>query len=358
MQRQTTLLVTGAAGFLGQSLLDLLCEAGTAAFPKPLALGEIRALDLEPVETPQRCDTPIQTIVGDIRDGDTMRRACEGVDVVIHSAAIIDWGQHPKELVETVNVEGTVNVIEACRQNNVAALVAISTEDVVYGGRPIRDGDESLPYPRRHANVYCSSKAEAERRALAADGAPTSAGGALRSLAIRPCGIYGERDPFHLPALLNAAKKTGWIVEAGSGRSRCSHVYVGNVAWASLLAARALLEQPEVVAGKPYFITDSAPENFYDFFRPLIDALGHDHRSTLSIPYPLLWSAGLAAETLAWALSPVIRFAPDVTRFAANLTCRDFYFRSLWAEERLGYQPRFSKQEAFARTLDWFSRVS
>ena len=70
-------------------------------------------------------------IVGDIRDAEAVREACQDVDVVIHSASLIDWGEATPQLLDDVNVGGTENVLHACRDAGVRGLVYTSSMDVV-----------------------------------------------------------------------------------------------------------------------------------------------------------------------------------------------------------------------------------
>ncbi len=85
------------------------------------------------------------------------------MDVVVHSAAIIDWGVRPTAEVMSVNVGGTENVIKACLENQVSNLVYTSSLDAVYRGKPLRNVDESLAYPEKHQTSYCESKYLSEK---------------------------------------------------------------------------------------------------------------------------------------------------------------------------------------------------
>ena len=77
-------------------------------------------------------------------------------------------------------------MINGCLAAGVKALVYTSSEDVVFTGRPIRDGDERLPYPQKFVNGYCRTKADAEVAVLAANGRTGAGGQPLRTAAVRP----------------------------------------------------------------------------------------------------------------------------------------------------------------------------
>jgi len=338
-----SILITGGAGFLGRALVHELTRPDGPARLRPR---EIRILDKRRPAAPNGgLIVPLQ---GDVRSPADLRQACRNIDVVVHCAALVDWGQHAASQVEAINVGGTRNVIDACREAGVRGLVHVSTLDVVYEGRPIVDGDESLPYPPRHPTAYCSSKAEAERIVLAADD------DGLRTTALRPCCIFGEADPYHVSSLLRMARRFP-VVRIGDGRARSQHVYVGNMAHALLLAARGLLERAETVGGRAYFITDFPAHNFFDYMEPIVTGTGHAMMPwAFALPQRLMYGLGWSAERLAAALRPVWRFTPTLSRFAVEFVCQDLTFSGARAERELGYSPIYDEQEAYERTIRWF----
>jgi nucleoside-diphosphate-sugar epimerase len=340
------ILLTGAAGFLGQAILRELSQPDSPIS----AWRELRLLDIAPVagaEAPR-----VRAIRADIRDRAALRDACEGVDVVLHCAALVDWGRLPDEEVESVNLGGTEAIIEASRGAGVKALVHTSTLDVVYTGEPIVDGDETLPYPERFVNVYCSSKAAAEQVAIAANDSSTER--SLRTVVIRPCSIWGEGDPYHAASLIEMAK-SGPVTRIGDGSARSQHSYVGNVAHGLLLAARALLDGRDDVAGEVFFITDFPAKNFFDYMEPMVLGAGYQMLPwSLSLPERPLFHLGAALEATARLIRPVYRFTPILSRFAVSFVCNDFTLRGDKAQRMLGYEPRFNEVEAFERTIEYF----
>jgi nucleoside-diphosphate-sugar epimerase len=338
-----SILITGGAGFLGRALLNELTRPDAPAGLRPR---EIRILDTRKPAVPT--GGLIVPQLGDVRSPADLRQACRNIDVVLHCAALVDWGQNDKQRVEAVNVDGTRNVIAACREAGVGALVHVSTIDVVYGGRPIIDGDESLPYPPQHPTTYCSSKAEAERLVLAVDG------DGLRTTALRPCCMFGEADPFHVSSILRMARRFP-VVRIGDGRARSQHVYVGNMAHALLLAARGLLQDAEIAGGKAYFITDFPAQNFFDYMEPIVTGTGHAMMPwAFALPRTLMYGLGYGAEGLAAALRPLWRFTPTLSRFAVQFICQELTFSGARASRELGYRPIYDEQQAFERTIRWF----
>lgn len=349
-------LVTGGCGFLGRALVRELQENGGKG---KLVPSEIRVFDLQARDF--RDPDRVVVIRGDVRSFDALRRAFDGVDVVFHSAALVDWGQHPEEVVEAVNVDGTRNVIRAAADAAVRVLVHTSSEDVVYDGRPVVNGDESIPYPTRFPTAYCRTKAEAEQAVLEANGIRRKAVDPgdrepLRTVAIRPCSIFGEGDEYHVGSLVRMAR-SGMLMRVGDPRSRYQPVYVGNVAHAHVLAAEALLRADERVAGEAYFITDVPARNLFDFLEPFVEAAGYRmYPRWVRIPGPLMYAVAFVVETATRWLRPVYRMAPVVSRFAVDYLCHDFTFVSHKAGRDLGYVPKYSADEAIARTVAFYRK--
>jgi nucleoside-diphosphate-sugar epimerase len=232
--------------------------------------------------------------------------------------------------------------VDTCLELGIRRLVYTSTLDVVVeGSRPIVDGDESLPYPKRvPRDPYCRTKILAERLVLDANGSD------LATCALRPVGMYGPRDRYHLGNVISMARR-GRFVRLGDGSARFSHVYSENAAFAHLLAARRL-EPGSPIAGQAYFIADHYPAgNLFDFMEPFLMALGLP-LPRRSIPYPV----AMALATIAELVAPRSNFS----RFAVIQTCVDHTFVDGKAARELGYWPIVSKEEAFRRTVAWLRR--
>ena len=314
----------------------------------------IRIFDLhEPAEPP--ADTRVQFVRGDVRDPTALADAMTGIDAVFHLASMVDWGTHKPSTVYDVNVGGVAKALEAARSAGVSVFVYTSSLDAVITGRPLRDVDESLPYPRVAPNAYCGSKAEAEKAVAAADDAARP----FRTVNLRPASVWGEADPYHISALVNLARK-GPYVRIGDGSAVQQHIYAGNLAHGHLAACREMLEAVDEgreprCAGRSYFLTDAPPINFFRFFDEVVRGSGFEIRpENLWIPRPLMLGAGIVAESLAWLLRPLVHWNPKVSRFAVNYTCSDFTFTSAAARRDFGFAPKYDQQTAFARTTSWF----
>ena len=310
---------------LGHEIVRQLLAAGK----------EVSVLDLQ--SPPEPCSN---ARIGDIRDRDAVRAACAGSDVVVQTAAAVWQPGTPREVYETINVDGNRIVVDVCRELGIRRLVYTSTIDVVVDGRtPVVDGNESLPYPGKlPADTYSRTKIEAEQLMLAANGPD------LATCALRPAGMYGPRDRYHLGNIVDMAKR-GKYMRAGSGKARFTHVYSENAAHVHLLAAERLFPGSPV-AGEIYFVGDHYPAtNLFDFMEPYLEALGLPVPRR-SIPYPVAYGVACVAEMVAPR--------SNLTRFSVVQTCVDHTYRHDKAVRELDYTPIVSYDEAFRRTLEYW----
>jgi nucleoside-diphosphate-sugar epimerase len=342
-------LITGGEGFLGQALLRELLKPGADV----LRPREIRVFDLRPAA--KAAPPGVTRMRGDVRRPDDVRRACAGVDVVFHLAALIDWGQHGSPAVREVNLGGTLNVIDACREAGVGALVSASSLDAIYPGHHVRNADESFPYPARFPNEYCASKAEAEQAVLQANGAPLSGvpGARLQTIVLRPCAIWGEGDPYHIGSFLKLAR-FGPVFRMGRDRAPYQFVYVGNIAHAFVLAAQALLLGHTETAGQLYFIKDFPPKNLFDQMEPFVRAGGgRILPAALALPHRPVRAIAYLVEAVTRILRPIYLMTPLLTPFSVDSVCSEFTVASDKAERLLGYRPIYTETEARQRTVDF-----
>src|SRR4051794_14529786 len=151
-------LVTGGGGFLGGAIVRLLRQRGDTV--RSVSRGSYPTLGVEQVQ-------------GDLAEPGVAERAAEGRDVVFHVAAKAGVAGRYRDY-HRANVEATARVIDACRSRGVRRLVFPSSPSVVFDGRDIEGGDESLPYPKHYHAHYPATKAQAERLVLAANDATLS----------------------------------------------------------------------------------------------------------------------------------------------------------------------------------------
>jgi nucleoside-diphosphate-sugar epimerase len=321
-----TNLVTGAAGFLGRYVVEQL-----------LARSEpVRALVRRPSQ--QLAALGVECVHGDLQDLAAVERACRGVDVVYHVAAVAGiWGPW-KHYFES-NFQGTVHVLEACLKNKVPKLVFTSSPSVTFAGRDQCGIDESAPYPRRWLAHYPHSKALAEQTVLAANGEH-----GLLTCALRPHLIWGPRDPHLIPRLI-ARAQSGQLRQIGDGTNRIDAVYVENAAAAHLLAADAL-EPGAPACGRAYFITNGEPVNCWQWINEIL-ALAHIEPVGRRVPAAAAYAIGGILEA-AWTLLGR-RDEPRMTRFLAAQLATSHYFNISAARRDLAYEPHVTMAEGMQR---------
>jgi len=335
------ILITGGSGFLGQFIIREFLDLSSPVQPK-----EIRVFDLKPF--PPEWPENVRFIHGDVTDPASLTKAIQHVDVVIHAAAVIDWGIKDESEVLRINVGGTENVINACKANGTPNLILTSSLDSVYTGSPLVNIDETQPYPTKYATSYCKSKTLAEQLIIAANGEK------MKTCILRPADIYGEGDPYHIDPLIDMAK-SGFYVRLGNGRAKCQHVYVGNMAHAHVLVADALLKNNTSVEGNAYFITDSQPINFFTFFDQVVLNAGYTiSPKNVWIPKGPAFIIASFAEFGAWLLRPIKKVDLKFSRFAVSYTCNDFTFTAEKAKRDFGFTPKYSSEEAMERTASYF----
>ena len=334
-------LITGGSGFLGKAIVDELLLPSSSIKAK-----EIRVLDVKAFNGQN--EDKIKFIQGDIQDYNLLNEASKGVDLMIHSAAIIDWGTKDEKEVLSINFGGTENALRASRENGIKSFIYTSSLDAVYTGKPLVDVDESLDYPSSHVNSYCKSKRLSEELVMQANGSD------LNTCILRPSDIYGEEDPYHIDSLIDMAK-SGFYIRLGNGKSKCQHVYVRNMAHAHLLAGAALLRDDMKVSGNIYFITDGEACNFFTFFDRIVMEAGYKIWPKnlwlgKSIAYPMASITEFGAKLF----SPIKKFNVKFSRFAVDYTCTDFTFTADKAKEDFNYHAKYELEEAISRTSNYY----
>ncbi|MFF7635151.1 SDR family NAD(P)-dependent oxidoreductase [Kitasatospora sp. NPDC008050] len=259
-----TVLVTGAEGFIGSTLVDLLVERGARVRAlvhyKPYAeRGYLARYLADP-------DSPVELFAGDVRDAGRVLDAVEGCETVFHLAALIGIPysyQAPEAYVQT-NVVGTQNIAAACLRHG-ARLVHTSTSEV-YGSAitvPI-----SEQHPLQPQSPYSASKIGADMAALSywhAFELPVSV--------VRPFNTYGPRQSARavIPTVLAQLHSGAREVRLGSLTPTRDFTYATDTAEGFLAVARADRTLGEVInlgTGSEVSIGDLAKE--------LITASGRD----------------------------------------------------------------------------------
>lgn len=238
---------------------------------------------------------------------------------------------------ERANVTGTQNVLDACRAESIGVLVHTSSPSVVHAGGDVEGGIESLPYPDHFTAPYPATKAEAERRVLAANSP------ALKTVALRPHLIWGPGDNHLLPRLIERNRAGRLRLPAPD--KKIDTVYIDNAAQAHLLALDELSGAAKS-AGKAYFISNGEPLAAAEIMRRLLQAAGETPLIG-SVPLPVARAAAAVVET-AWR-GLRLKSDPPVSRFLVEHLSTAHWFDISAARRDLGYWPSISIEEGLKR---------
>jgi dihydroflavonol-4-reductase len=317
-----TVLVTGATGLLGNNIVRLLLERDAA----------VRVLARETSDPRTLEGLDVERIAGDVRDEAAVRRAVEGADVVIHSAARVHIGRRDMELQREINVEGTRHVARAAREAG-ARLVHVSTVDVFGGGRRNQPADEETVPPAKAPCTYVATKREADQVVLAL------AGEGLDAVIVHPGFMLGPWDwkPSSGRMLLEVARRFTPIAPPGGS----SVTDVRDVARGVLLAAE------KAVSGRRYIL---AGENMTYFEQwKFFTQLGGSRPPLLRTGPLLPWIGGLYGD----ARAAITGAESDVNSGSTAMSRQFNFYSSHRAEEELGYHFRPAREATMA-AWEWF----
>jgi NAD dependent epimerase/dehydratase len=304
-------LVTGAGGFIGSHLTELLVERGA----RVRALVEYNPLDswgwLD--ESPVRDD--VEVVLGDVRDADSMRSAVAGADVVFHLAALIAIPysyEAPLSYVQT-NIVGTTNVLRAALDAGAGLVVHTSTSEV-YGSATYVPIDEA--HPLQGQSPYAASKIGADKMAEAFG---RSFG--LSVATLRPFNTYGPRQSARavIPTIASQIL-AGDVVRLGNLDPTRDFTFVKDT-------ARAFVQIAEAPA-----------------------AVGR----TINVGSGSEIAIGALAELVAEVVGRELRIESDPARLRPEASevdrlCAD----TSLARELLGWSPQHGLRDGLAETVEW-----
>lgn len=334
--------VTGGSGFVGKHLVRALLA-------KDQPPTQIVVFDLRPYQhdDPKTAHV-IEATTGSVTCLGDLIKVFRSADVVFHCVCANPLDDQNESLMWRVNVDGTKNVIEACKQCEVPKLVYLSSASVVFDGNHMRNIDESQPYPSRYVDYYSRTKAEAERLVLAAN-KPT-----MLTCALRPSSVFGEEDPLYVPRLIDAGRQSKSRYIIGSGKTKWEFTYVENVANACLKAAEKLTADSPV-GGQAYFITNDETTILWEHMGIMLASLGYE-APRIHIPYLLCYILASIIDLVLFLISPVYKPSkpPTFNKHRVLLLTTDRSISCDKAKRHFGYVASVSMEEANRRTIEYF----
>ncbi len=235
-----SIMVTGAGGFIGSHLTEYLTKTGSdvKAFVRYNSRNDWGMLEY----LPQESIDSMEIINGDLRNPDVINHAMKDVDVVFHLGSLIAIPYsylNPREVVET-NIMGTLNVLNAARENDVEKVVHTSTSEV-YGSARYVPIDED--HPLQGQSPYSASKIGADKIAESYHRSFE-----LPVATIRPFNTYGSRQSARavIPTIITQALK-GNKVYLGSLKPTRDYTYVLDILKAFIKTAESSKSTGEVI---------------------------------------------------------------------------------------------------------------
>jgi len=311
--KDSVFLVTGGAGFIGSNLCEAITDMGY----------QVRCLDNLSTGKRENVDLLLDRenytfIEGDIRDLDTCMEACKGVDYVLNQAA---WGSVPRSIemplfYEEVNIRGTLNMMEAARQNGVKKFVYASSSSV-YGDHPVlpkvegQEGNLLSPYAltkrvdEEYGKLYFKLYG-------------------LHTYGLRYFNVFGRRqDPYGayaavIPKFLKQLMGGEVPTINGDGKQSRDFTYIDNVIEANLKACLA----SEEAAGNAFNIAYGGREYLIDIYYDLCKALDLDVEPNFGPDRP-----------------------GDIKHSNADISK---------ARKLLGYDPDYDFEKGIALAIDWY----
>jgi nucleoside-diphosphate-sugar epimerase len=321
-------LVTGASGFIGRHLarrlvrerqpVRVLCRPGSEK------------------RLPSEIVGAAEIAIGDLRDRDSMLRACAGAARVFHCAGhVSDWGS--EETFFAMNVQGTRWLLEAARATAVRRVIHLSS--IAAFGTPAPAYFDDRSGYGKSKDAYSRTKAEGEKIAFGFHEA------GLPVTVLRPAVVYGPQGAWLEEPLKMIEKDRMFLLGGGSGT--CHPCYIENLLDAMLLAA----DHPRAV-GEGYIVGDGESLSFREYFDALASIAGKGPLRR-SIPLTAARAIAMACEVGARLSSSTMR--PLLTHTAIAMVTTQSRMSIGKIRSELGWVPRYTFASAIDELRRWYS---
>jgi nucleoside-diphosphate-sugar epimerase len=320
------ILITGATGFVGSQLIKY------PAFQKKHSL---KVLVRKTSRLDDLKDLNLEICFGDVNDPESLKNAVHDVEAVIHLVSLIGESGTREEFFK-VNVEGTRNVLEACKKLKLKRFVHVSSLSVITGYKDHDGTKEDAPYLPTGEN-YADSKIEGEKLAL-----DYYRKYQLPVTILRPGFIYGRGDKLFLPAVIQNLRE-GKVILIDQGKKFLNLTYIEN-----LIEAIELALQKEEAVGEIFNITDGEKITKKQFFYKVAD-LTSLPRPTKSIPF---FAARFLCQVMTFLFKILrIKKTPPITRMKLRFAGQNQCFDISKAETKLGYQHKIQFDQAIQKAV-------
>lgn len=329
-----SVLVTGASGFLGGRLAEVLARQGEQVTVLVRPTSDLRHLSAF-------LSGPIRVVTGSLTESASLLEAVRSATVIFHcAAASTDWSR--MSVYTESNVSGTQMLLDAARHAiRLRRFVHVSTTDV-YGYPPIPCAetgalqDTGLPYNQTKILAEKAVWQEAQQNGL-----PVTV--------VRPATIYGPRGKAFVSDIAALLRKRQMISIDG-GRATAGSLYVDDAVGAMIAAART-----PAAEGRAYNLSDGSGTTWKQYVNALARGLGCK-LPWIDLPFGVAF--GIAHAMEAPFRFPAMPGRPPLTRHAVFLLGRHQEFPAHKARAELGFAPKVSVDEGIARSVHWLKSAS
>lgn len=311
--RDAKILVTGADGFIGSHLVEMLVRENA----KVRALSYYNSFNywgwLEDID----CLDQIEVVTGDIRDPHLCKEITKGIDIVFHLAALIAIPysyKAPASYIDT-NIKGTLNVIQACLENDVKRVIHTSTSEVYGTARYVPIDEE---HPLQPQSPYSATKIGADAIAMSFYYSYN-----LPLIIVRPFNTYGPRQSARavIPTIITQLSSGNRRISLGNTVPTRDFNYVEDTCRGMILLAKCDEAVGEVVnIGSN---TEISIRELFDLIKEMMDV-----------------EAELICEEQ--------RKRPESSE-VYRLRCDNLKIKKL-----VGFEPQYTLREGLKKTIDWF----
>ena len=359
-------IILGANGFVGRTLTSRILAT---------KLCTVFSLDISFSNSQEelyqyKCDLrdPIQVHHSFL----AISRTLQQLDIQKHRVVVFhlaSYGMSSAEMVMRkqtyqVNVLGTQHVLDACKLVGIQYLVYTSTVNVVFGGQEIIHGQEdTLSYFESPCDEYSKTKAMAEQMILRQD--PET----IKSVAIRSCAIYGPGEERHFPRIIQYFQNGFDLVQMGRDTLQ-DWIHVDDLVDAHIAAAVGLLQNPNIVHGQAYFVSEGHPCSTMEMMDPF--RIIHGNHSCIHIPvllayvlaffleylFLILFTLGFHIKGYDGGILRMIRQGPLMTRAEVNKVAITHFFSIEKAKRDLGWVPKVDPKNGRETLIAYYKNYS
>jgi nucleoside-diphosphate-sugar epimerase len=322
-----TILVTGATGFLGSALTTELVKQKQ----------DVRILARDEQKARAQFGEAATIIRGEITDAEQVKQAVDGVTTIYHLVGKLYHPSVPAEIYHYTHVEGTRNLLKACKGQKLLKRIVHCSTTGVHGVTGSTPAAEDAPFAP--TNPYETSKLQSELLALEAykeQGLPVSV--------VRPGLVYGPGD-LHLLGFFKSIQKGMFRVIDG-GKALLHPIYIDDMISVFLLCA----ERPQAI-GQSYNIAGDHPVTIRELSTAIAHSMGRE-LSKGSIP---LWLANLASDI--FSVIPGIKGeSAPLTRSRVQFLTNSRVYDISKAKSELGFVPVIDLETGMKNTAEWYHK--